>query len=52
MVVGMHEGARFTVDETGRTGTLVDQVPDGYWRVILDGVDDVTEFASDELSLS
>ena len=48
----MHEGARITVDGTGRTGTLVGPAPDGYWRVILDGVDDVTEFASDELRLA
>ncbi|MFB2580823.1 hypothetical protein ACEXQD_06200 [Herbiconiux sp. P15] len=49
---GLKSGARFTIDSTGRTGTVVGPVEDGYWEVILDGVDDVTEFSFDQLRLS
>jgi hypothetical protein len=48
----MHErtsGTRFQVIATERYGTLLAPADDGHWKVILDVLDDVTEFALYEL---
>lgn len=42
---------RLEVIATGRQGVLVGPAADGYVSVILDGVDDVTEFRPDELTI-
>jgi hypothetical protein len=40
---------RFEVIATGRPGVLLAPADDGHWKVILDELDDVTEFGLDEL---
>ncbi|QJU54304.1 hypothetical protein SCB71_14255 [Herbiconiux sp. KACC 21604] len=44
-------GTRFTVIATGLQGVIVGSTSDDYLRVILDGVDAVTEFPLHELDL-
>jgi hypothetical protein len=45
----LHPGDRFTVDVTGRRGTLVGPGSENHWKVILDELDDVTEFTIAQL---
>lgn len=44
-------GGRFVVIATGRAGMLLEPAKDGHWKVILDELDDVTEFAVRDLRL-
>ncbi|WP_368498965.1 hypothetical protein [Herbiconiux sp. A18JL235] len=44
-------GTRFTVIATGLQGVIVGSTSDDYLRVILDGVDAVTEFPLHELDI-
>jgi hypothetical protein len=45
------ELSRLEVIATGRGGILLGPAEEGYWSVILDGENDVTEFRLSELTI-
>ena len=44
-------GDCFVVIATGRRGVLLAPADDGHWKVILDELDDITEFVLTELEI-